>query len=245
MARFPEPLLLAVAALAALAACSPDYSGIRSWATTASQVVATAPASASETPSATALRETATAHLDALSRLAMDGLLRHTSDPLSAQAAALGGADTDDGRAAQAIGALLLRASEELWRAPQLRRMIAEGDPAFQRIVEQLQATERRAEEAEAEALQLSESEGAVGHDADRLRDPAVRTLLREAALFRERIAAQRSAARRLRHDALRRIAEAHRAFAEQPDELSRAEVVRSAYEAEAMLRRALTAHAP
>lgn len=243
MARFPNVFLLAAASFMALAGCSPDYSGIRNWATTASQVVATADPSIPGDPAPDALRETAVAHLDALTRLAMDGLLRHESDPLAAQAAALGGDDTDDGRAVKAIGALLLRASEELWRAPQLRQMIVAGDPAFQRLVAQLQAAERTA--AEAEAQRLMDGRAALTQTLGGVRDPATRNLLRETALLRDRMAEQRAAARRLRLDALGRIADAHKAFAERSDELSRAEVIRTAYEAEAMLRRALMTPAP
>ena len=242
MRRIPGSLLLMATSVAALSACSPDYSGVRTWATTASLVVATTD-TASASATTAALRETAIAHLGALSRLAMDGLLRHETGPLATQAATLGGAETEAGRAAHTISALQLRASEELWRAPQLRQMIVSGDAAFREIVAQLLATERAEEEAE--ARHLAQRQTALTQSLLRVRDPAARNLLTEAALFHDNAAEQRNAARRLRRDALTRIAAMHSTFAQDPHSISRAEVVRSAYEAEAALRRALTTAMP
>lgn len=240
--RIHTSLLLTAISVALLSACSPDYSGVRTWATTASSVVATTDAVAAN-PTMSALQETAIAHLGALSRLAMDGLLRHDTNLLAIQAAILGGSETDAGRAAQTIGTLQLRASKGLWRAPQLHQMVVSGDAAFQDVITQLLATERSREEDE--ARHLAQRRGALASDLLRVRDPVARNPLREAAMLHDNAIEQRSATRSLRRDALTRIAAVHGAFAQQPDEMARAEVVRSAYEAEAALRRALTTAVP
>ena len=241
----PRPSLtisLTAAAAAMLGACSPDDSGVRNWATTASHVVGALDAHPSDR-SGIAMRETAIAYLAALSRLAMDGLLRHEADPLERQAAELGGADTDLGRATRSIGGLLLKASVELWRAPQLRQAIVAGNAPFQRVIADLLAADRLAEEAE--VVRLTDGRTMLERDIARVRDPATRSLLREAARLREGAIETRAAARRVRRAALEDVARTHEAFAQNPGELSRAEVIRSTYEAEAVLRRALSGAVP
>ena len=242
MPRASLTISLAAAAATLLGACSPDYSGVRAWATTASHVVGALDAHPSDRASA-AMRETAIAYLGAVSRLAMDGLLRHESEPLTRQAAELGGSDTDIGRAAQSIGALLLKASEELWRAPQLRQAIVSGNAPLQRVLADLLAADRAAEAAD--VMRLGDDVAKFEQDIARVRDPAARNLLREAARLREAAIERRAEARRIRRAALEDLARTHDAFAQRPGDLSRAEVIRTAYEAEAALRRALSSSVP
>jgi hypothetical protein len=142
-----------IVAILLLAACSPDYSGVRDWAFQARDAllpptvtrVSTDTVTALRPPSpvteegrlgaALALREGAGAWLAMLAYIAEDGLPRQRENPLSDLVPKVRPFDAEGAEALDALGEKMGRAARRNWRAPYLSQAVEEGDPPFQGVL--------------------------------------------------------------------------------------------------------------
>ena len=223
-------------ALALLAACSPDYTGVRDWAFTATGVVEAGARATEDDPAATAFRQATVTYLGALSTLAMDGLLEHETDPLAGAAATAGASDSAGGAAIATLGELLLRSSRQLARAPQLRETIAEGDPPFQAMVAAFGRALARLDEADAALLASLRASHQI--ERQRIRDVATRAAMADLLSSREAEVQYRLARRQAEREALVRIAGMHAVMAEQRSVLAQSDMRRRLLAADVVLRR-------
>lgn len=223
-------------ALALLAACSPDYTGVRDWAFTASGVVEAGARATEADAAASAFRQTTVTYLGALSTLSMDGLLEHETDPLAAAATAVGPSDPEGAAAVAELGELLLRAARQLARAPQLRETIAEADPPFQAMVAAFGRALARLDQADAALLASLRATHRI--ERQRIRDVATRAAMADLLSTREAEVQHRLARQGAEHAALARIAETHAAMAEQTSVLAQSDMRRRLHAADVALRR-------
>jgi hypothetical protein len=232
--------------LAPLAACAPDYSAVRDWASQARD--ATLPIAAARAPgppvapipaapvtldgqagAVLALQEGAAAWLAMLAFLADDGWPRQRDNPLTDLVAKVQPYDTEGAAALKDLGELMAYAARRDTRAPWLSTAVERSDPSFQKVIAAL----RRQSAALAAA-----APPAPRSQPPRNLPPAQRALAEEVAATRRAEADRQRIAQDARVAALARVAEGHAFLAAHKDTLSKSDTARLLRVQEMELRR-------
>uniref|UniRef100_UPI0018DFB81C hypothetical protein n=1 Tax=Roseomonas rosulenta TaxID=2748667 RepID=UPI0018DFB81C len=147
---------LRILLLAPLAACAPDYTAVRDWASQARDAmlpigvtrawsppvapVPAAPVTQEGLPGAVlALQEGAAAWLGMLAFLADDGWPLQRENSLTELVARVEPYDAEGAAALRQLGELMAYAARRDTRAPWLSTAVERGDPAFQKVIAALQ----------------------------------------------------------------------------------------------------------
>lgn len=230
--------------LAPLAACAPDYTAMRDWASQARDamlpieatrvphpLVAPVPAAPvtldGQAGAVLALQEGAAAWLGMLAFLADDGWPVQRENPLTDLVAKIEPYDADGAVALKHLGELMAYAARRDTRAPWLSTAVERSDPSFQRVMA---------------ALQRQSTTIAAGAPppAEPPRDlpPAQRALAQQLAEARQAEADRRRVAQEARAAALARVSEGHAFLFAKRDDLSNSDTARLLRVQEMELRR-------
>ena len=229
-----------------LAACAPDYTAVRDWASQARDAmlpieatraprppVAPVPAApvtqGGQAGAVLALQEGAAAWLGMLAFLADDGWPTQRENPLTDLVARVQPYDAEGAAGLHELGELMAYAARRDTRAPWLSTAVERSDPSFQKVIAALQR-QSAAMAAEAPASPRSEPPGNV--------PPAQRTLAQQVAAMRQADADRQRIARDARVAALARVAEGHAFLLEHKDDLSKSDTARLLRVQEMELRR-------
>lgn len=232
--------------LAQLAACAPDYTAVRDWASQARDAMLPIEAPRAPRPpvapvpaapvtqdgragAVLALQEGAAAWLGMLAFLADDGWPRQRENPLTDLVAKVQPYDPEGAAGLHELGEVMAYAARRDTRAPWLSTAVERGDPSFQKIIAALQR-----QSAAMAAEVPSPSRG----DPPRGVPPAQRTLAQEVAAMRQADADRQRIAQDARAAALARVGEGHAFLAAHTDELSRSDTARLLRVQEMELRR-------
>lgn len=232
--------------LAPLAACSPDYTAVRDWASQARDamlpieapratrpLVAPVPAAAvtqgGQAGAVLALQEGAAAWLGMLAFLADDGWPRQRENPLTDLVAKVEPYDPEGASALKHLGELMAYAARRDTRAPWLSTAVERSAPSFQKVVTALQH-QSAALAAAAPSSPPAEPPGNL--------PPAQRALAQEVAAARQADANRQRVAQDARVAALARVAEGYAFLAAHKNDLSDSDTARLLRVQEMELRR-------
>lgn len=232
--------------LAPLAACAPDYTAVRDWASQARDTmlpieaprvprplvapVPAAPVTQDGLAGAVlALQEGAAAWLGMLAFLADDGWPVQRENPLTDLVAKVEPFDPEGAAAMKHLGELMAYAARRDTRAPWLSTAVERSDPSFQKVIAALQ---RQSAEIVAGASSSPQTE------PPRNLPPAQRALVQELSAMREADADRRRIAQDARVAALARVAEGHAFLFANKDALSTSDTARLLRVQETELRR-------
>jgi hypothetical protein len=232
--------------LAPLAACAPDYTAVRDWASqardamlpievarVASPPVAPVPAAPvtqdGQAGAVLALQEGAAAWLGMLAFLADDGWPRQRENPLTDLVAKVQPYDPEGAAALKDLGELMAYAARRDTRAPWLSTAVERSDPSFQKVMAALQ----RQSAALAAAAPASPQAA-----PPRNLPPAQQALADEVAATRQAEANRQRIAQEARAAALARVAEGHAFLLAHKGTLSKSDTARLLRVQEMELRR-------
>ncbi|WP_137176849.1 hypothetical protein [Roseomonas sp. AR75] len=229
-----------------LAACAPDYTAVRDWASQARDAtlpieVARAPrppvAPVPATPvtldgqagAVLALQEGAAAWLGMLAFLADDGWPLQRENPLTDLVAKVQPYDAEGAAALKDLGDLMAHAARRDTRAPWLSTAVERSNPSFQKVIAALQRQSAAIAAAAPPAPRTA---------PPRNLPPAQRALAEEVAATRRAEADRQRMAQDARVAALVQVAEGHAFLAAHKDALSKSDTARLIRVQEQELRR-------
>ena len=235
---------LSILLIAHLAACAPDYTALRDWASQARDsllpieatrvshpLVAPVPAAPVTQEglagAVLALQEGAAAWLGMLAFLADDGWPVQRENPLTDLVLKVEPYDADGAVALKHLGDLMAYAARRDTRAPWLSTAVERSDPSFQRVMAAL-----RRQSADLAATAPTPAGPAPGLP------PAQQALAQEVAAAREAEANRMRIAQDARATALARVAEGHAFLFANRDDLSKSDTARLLRVQEMELRR-------
>jgi hypothetical protein len=237
---------LSILLLVQLAACAPDYTAVRDWASQARATVlpievtrapgppvAPVPAApvtqGGQAGAVLALQEGAAAWLGMLAFLADDGWPRQRENPLTDLVTKVQPYDSEGAAALQHLGELMAYAARRDTRAPWLSTAVERSAPSFQKVVTALQH-QSAALAAGAPSSPAVEPPGTLS--------PAQRALAQEVAAARQAEANRQRIAQDARVTALAQVAEGYAFLAAHKDALSKSDTARLLRVQETELRR-------